>query len=102
MFEHEVQIVTIECVAHHDVRARGTDCYNRMCILQILAYVNKVREVGCSVNNAAFTLEEVESTPVRCPDPEAAELMYQGVRFAQFKPIATLTLIVTVTVETTA
>jgi chorismate synthase len=50
------------------------------CTSQILAYVNKVREVGCSVDNAAFTLEEVESTPVRCPDPEAAERMYQGVR----------------------
>ena len=45
---------------------------------QILAYVNKVREVGCSVDNAAFTLEQVEATPVRCPDPEAAERMYQG------------------------
>ena len=30
------------------------------------------------MDNAAFTLEEVERTPVRCPDPEAAERMYQG------------------------
>ena len=51
-----------------------------VCLLQILAYVNKVREVGCSVDNASFTLEQVEATPVRCPDPEAAERMYQGAR----------------------
>ena len=52
--------------------------------LQILAYVNKVREVGCSVDNATFTLEDVESTPVRCPDPEAAERMYEG---ADLQPV---------------
>ena len=32
------------------------------------------------MDNAAFTLEQVEATPVRCPDPEAAERMYQGTR----------------------
>ena len=47
---------------------------------QILAYVNKVREVGCTVDNETFTLEQVEANPVRCPDAAAAELMYKGER----------------------
>jgi hypothetical protein len=46
--------------------------------MQILAYVNRVRDVEAEVDNEAFTLEQVESNPVRCPDPEAAQLMYKG------------------------
>ena len=50
--------------------------------MQILAYVNKVREVGCTVDNETFTLEMVEANPVRCPDAAAAELMYKSARKA--------------------
>lgn len=40
--------------------------------------MNRVRDVEASVDHAALTLEQIESNPVRCPDPEAAERMYQG------------------------
>lgn len=46
---------------------------------QILAYVNAVRDVRSNVDNSKFTLEEVESNIVRCPDQEAAKKMIDGV-----------------------
>lgn len=45
---------------------------------QILAYVNRVRDVDCQVDNEAFTLADVEANDVRCPDQEAAKAMYKG------------------------
>lgn len=45
---------------------------------QILAYVNAVRDVRSNVDNSKFTLEEVESNIVRCPDQEAAKKMIDG------------------------
>ena len=46
--------------------------------VQVLAYVSGVQDVEAHVDPESFTLEQVESNPVRCPDPAAAELMYQG------------------------
>jgi hypothetical protein len=46
--------------------------------LQILAYVNSVRGVGSNVDHSNFTLEDVESNIVRCPDQEAAVKMIDG------------------------
>ncbi len=48
------------------------------CLRQILAYVNRVRDVCCDVDNEAFTLADVEANDVRCPDQEAAKAMYKG------------------------
>ena len=46
---------------------------------EILAYVNRVREVeAANVDHATMTLEQIESNPVRCPDQASADLMYQG------------------------
>jgi hypothetical protein len=45
---------------------------------QVLAYVNNVRGVEAKVDHDAFTLEDVESNDVRCPDQEAAAAMYKG------------------------
>lgn len=45
---------------------------------QILAYVNRVRDVDCQVDNETFTLADVEANDVRCPDQEAAKAMYKG------------------------
>eukprot|EP00882_Tetradesmus_deserticola_P001647 GHRQ01001774.1.p1 GENE.GHRQ01001774.1~~GHRQ01001774.1.p1 ORF type:complete len:410 (+),score=148.32 GHRQ01001774.1:122-1351(+) len=42
---------------------------------EILAYVSGVLEVEASVDHASFTLEDVESNIVRCPDQEAAQKM---------------------------
>eukprot|EP00884_Botryococcus_braunii_P021390 jgi/Botrbrau1/7935/Bobra.9_2s0094.1 len=47
--------------------------------VEILGYVNRVRDVEAVVDNDSFTLAQVESNPVRCPDPEAAELMYKAI-----------------------
>ena len=47
---------------------------------QILAYVNRVRDVYCQVDNETFTLAEVEANDVRCPDQEAAKAMYKGMQ----------------------
>ena len=48
-------------------------------VLQVLAYVNRVRDVAAeSVDNASITLEDIEANDVRCPDQEVAKLMYKG------------------------
>jgi chorismate synthase len=46
--------------------------------MQILAYVNKVLEIGSDVDHDSFTLEQVEANAVRCPDAAAAKKMYTG------------------------
>lgn len=45
---------------------------------QVLAYVNRVRDVSVNLDNSKFTMEDVEANIVRCPDPEAAEAMIKG------------------------
>jgi chorismate synthase len=45
---------------------------------QVLAFVSKVRDIDCSVDLARFTLEDVESNIVRCPDQAAAQRMIDG------------------------
>lgn len=52
-----------------------------MCITQILGFVNRVRDVEASVDLDRFTMAEVESNAVRCPDADAAEQMYGGEPF---------------------
>jgi chorismate synthase len=37
-------------------------------------------DVGSSVDMASFTMEDVESNIVRCPDQEAAQKMIDGER----------------------
>ena len=44
--------------------------------------MNKVKDVGCTVDNETFTLEMVEANPVRCPDAAAAAIMYRSARRA--------------------
>jgi chorismate synthase len=46
--------------------------------LQILAYVSSVMDVESNVDQATFTLEDVESNIVRCPDQAAAQRMIDG------------------------
>ena len=50
---------------------------------QILAYVSNVRGIEAQVDQDAFTLEDVEANPVRCPDQDAADRMYKGSPAAQ-------------------
>jgi hypothetical protein len=49
-------------------------------LLQVLAYVSDVMDVGSNVDMASFTMEDVESNIVRCPDQEAAQKMIDGER----------------------
>ena len=45
--------------------------------------MNRVRDVEACVDNSTFTLEEVESNAVRCPDAEAAQRMYDGMSLTE-------------------
>jgi len=41
--------------------------------------VNRVRDVEASgVDHESMTLDQIESNPVRCPDPASADAMYKG------------------------
>eukprot|EP00798_Chlamydomonas_sp_ICE-L_P023092 gene23092-30287_t len=46
---------------------------------EILAYVSRVRNVESNVDHATFTMADIESNMVRCPDPEAAKLMIDAI-----------------------
>ncbi|KAI8475939.1 MAG: chorismate synthase [Monoraphidium minutum] len=46
---------------------------------EVLAYVSRVREIGCAVDEDKFTLEDVESNIVRCPDQDAAQKMIDAI-----------------------
>lgn len=43
--------------------------------VEVVGWVETVRDVAAQVDPATVTLEDVEATPVRCPDLEAAERM---------------------------
>ena len=56
----------------------GTAPERHAACAQVLAYVSRVKDVVCTVDNETFTIEDVEANDVRCPDQEAAKLMYKG------------------------
>jgi len=43
--------------------------------VEIVAYVKRIKDLEALVNPETVTLEQVEQTMVRCPDPEAAQQM---------------------------
>lgn len=45
---------------------------------EVLAYVNRVKDVESNVDHSTLSMEAIESNPVRCPDENAADLMYKG------------------------
>ena len=47
--------------------------------IEVLAYVSKVQDIGCDVDDDTFTMEEVDSNIVRCPDPVGAENMLKRI-----------------------
>ncbi|MGI9600550.1 MAG: chorismate synthase [Acidimicrobiales bacterium] len=51
--------------------------------IEILAWVSQVHEIGTEIETDAVTLEAVEATPTRCPDPAAAELMVDAIDSAR-------------------
>ncbi len=50
---------------------------------EVLAWVRRVHEVEAKIDAAGVTLEQVESNPVRCPEPGAAAEMIQRIDAAR-------------------
>mmetsp|Transcript_20464 Transcript_20464/g.41444 ORF Transcript_20464/g.41444 Transcript_20464/m.41444 type:complete len:446 (-) Transcript_20464:236-1573(-) len=63
---------TIGRVAAGAVARKVLSMYNG---IEVLAYVSKVQDIGCDVDDSSFTMEEVDANIVRCPDPIGAEKM---------------------------
>jgi chorismate synthase len=47
--------------------------------VEVLAWVQSVHDVTATIDPSAVTLERVEATPTRCPDPEAAQRMFDRI-----------------------
>ena len=47
--------------------------------VEVLAWVESVQDVQAVIDPRQVTLEQVETTPTRCPDPEAAARMYDRI-----------------------
>jgi chorismate synthase len=47
--------------------------------VEVLAYVEKVHTLTAEIDPITVTLEQIESNPVRCPDPVAAKLMLERI-----------------------
>lgn len=47
--------------------------------VEVLAWVDRVKDLGAEVDEEAVTAEAVEATPVRCPDPVVAEAMVAAI-----------------------
>ena len=63
---------TIGRVAAGAIARKILKLYNN---IEVLAYVSKVQDIGCNVDDNTFTMDDVDSNIVRCPDPAAAEKM---------------------------
>ncbi|KAF5831626.1 chorismate synthase-domain-containing protein [Dunaliella salina] len=51
----------------------------KLCVcVCVLGYVNRVADVESNVDNASFTMADVESNMVRCPDQDSAARMIDG------------------------
>jgi chorismate synthase len=50
---------------------------------ELVAYVTHVYDVIADIDPGAVTLEQIEATPVRCPDPAAAEKMIAAIEKAR-------------------
>ena len=45
----------------------------------IVAYVKRIHDIEATVDSTAVTMADVEATPVRCPDPDAAKGMIERI-----------------------
>ena len=55
--------------------ALAKDVLRRCFGVEIVAYVERVQDIQTTCDPLTVTLDQVESTPVRCPDPGVAEAM---------------------------
>jgi len=53
------------------------------CGVEVLAWVSRVHEVEAKVDAPSVSLDRVEASPVRCPDPDAATEMIQRIDAAR-------------------
>jgi|EP00979_Chaetoceros_neogracilis_P007421 chorismate synthase len=67
---------TIGRVAAGAVARKILTAYNG---IEVLAYVSKVQDIGSDVDDDSFTMEDVDSNIVRCPDKKAAEKMLERI-----------------------
>ncbi len=47
--------------------------------VEVLAWVQSVQDITGEIDPATVTLEQVEASPARCPDPNAAQRMYDRI-----------------------
>lgn len=47
--------------------------------IEVLAYVSKVQDIEADVDDSTFTMDDVDSNIVRCPDEAAAEKMLERI-----------------------
>ncbi|MEY2506895.1 MAG: chorismate synthase [Verrucomicrobiota bacterium] len=50
---------------------------------ELLAYVTHIYDVSAAIDPGGVTVEQIEATPVRCPDPVAAEKMIAAIEKAR-------------------
>jgi chorismate synthase len=48
--------------------------------VEVLAYVKRIHDLEATVDPNTVTMAEIESNPVRCPDPSSAELMIARIK----------------------
>ncbi|MCP3988887.1 MAG: chorismate synthase [Actinomycetia bacterium] len=51
--------------------------------VEVLGWVSQVHDIDTDISPAEVTLEQVESDPTRCPDPEAAQAMGEAIEGAR-------------------
>lgn len=47
--------------------------------IEVLAWVQSVQDITCEIDPSGVTLEQVEASPTRCPDPATAQRMYDRI-----------------------
>ncbi|MBF0353107.1 MAG: chorismate synthase [SAR324 cluster bacterium] len=56
---------------------------HQCCGLQTLAWVQQIFDIKANIDPSRVTFEQIEGNPVRCPDQEAASLMYECIDHAR-------------------
>jgi chorismate synthase len=51
--------------------------------IEVLAWVQSVHDIEAEIDPAKVTLADIEATPTRCPDPRAAERMFERIDTAR-------------------
>jgi chorismate synthase len=51
--------------------------------VEVLAWVHSVHDIEADIDPSRVTLADVEATPTRCPDPKAAERMFERIDAAR-------------------